>query len=80
MEKKTSKNKRQCIFCECDIKRMYPERPKGKPESDMWLNGIVDKIHAGYGSDHDGNIYVIAICDSCLIKKKKVIEFVGTYF
>ncbi|HUX56225.1 MAG TPA: hypothetical protein VMV77_04580 [Bacteroidales bacterium] len=50
-----------------------------KPESAMWDGGIVDKIAAGYGSDLDGNMYLIAICDKCVIGNKDKIEFVGTY-
>ena len=34
--------------------------------SRMWDNGIVHIIDAGYGSSHDTDQYVIAICDDCI--------------
>jgi hypothetical protein len=37
--------------------------------SQMWKDGVVDLISAGYGSIHDGDEFIIAICDECLNKK-----------
>ena len=36
--------------------------------SEMIDNGIIHIIDAGYGSKHDGNKLIIAICDECIIK------------
>ena len=36
------------------------------PESQMWKDGIVLKGDAGYGSDHDGEMYYIGVCDVCI--------------
>jgi hypothetical protein len=38
--------------------------------SQMWNDGVVQKLSAGYGSCHDGDEFIIAICDDCIIKKK----------
>ena len=35
----------------------------------MWNGGIVHIIDAGYGSNHDTDKYVIAICDDCITKE-----------
>lgn len=32
----------------------------------MWSDGIVHIIDAGYGSNHDTDKFVIAICDDCI--------------
>ena len=70
--------RRFCIKCNIELKPIDPKFHE-KPESAMWNGGIVDKIYTGYGSDLDGNIYIIAICDKCVIENKDKIEFIGTY-
>jgi len=70
--------KRFCIKCKKEIKPIELKYHR-KPESAMWSDGIVDKIAAGYGSKFDGNMYIIAICDTCIEENKDIIEFVGTY-
>lgn len=35
----------------------------------MISNGIAHIIDAGYGSTHDGDQFIIAICDECITKK-----------
>jgi hypothetical protein len=37
--------------------------------SQMWKDGVVDSITAGFGSNHDMDEFIIAICDDCLEKK-----------
>ena len=37
--------------------------------NDMVSNGIIHIIEAGYGSSHDGNQVIIAICDNCINDK-----------
>jgi hypothetical protein len=34
-------------------------------------DGIIHIIEAGYGSTHDGDKYIIAICDVCIDMKKQ---------
>lgn len=76
----SSKNSRKCICCNAEIKPIEGAHD-GKPWQNMWLDGIVDKIAANYGSENDGNVYVIAICDSCV--KSKVadgtLQYVNNY-
>ena len=49
--------------------------------SEMWNSGVVGKIEAGYGSRHDMDQFMIAICDDCLEKKKLqgVVAYIGGY-
>ena len=67
-----------CMICGKEIKN-FDTSSKTKPEQGMWEGGIVDKISANYGSTLDGNMYIIAICDSCMIKHIDRIEYVGNY-
>lgn len=47
----------------------------------MWGDGVVDMVSAGYGSTLDGNQYIIAVCDNCLRKKTMTghIAYIGDY-
>lgn len=49
--------------------------------SEMWNGGIVGLISAGYGSNTDGDEFIIAICDECLATKKDngTVAVVGNY-
>lgn len=38
------------------------------PEHKIWNDGVVSVISCGYGSSHDGDIYYIGICDTCIGK------------
>ena len=48
-----------------EIKPYLPDE-NDKPEYGMWEDGIVEIINGGYGSNFDGNKYLIAICDDCI--------------
>jgi hypothetical protein len=75
-----------CICCGKKIKPLEfqhnlplqgrEEIPPKSPDVVMWDGGIVETIHAGYGSNLDGNKYIIAICDNCA---KNKLELTGTY-
>ena len=71
---------RRCVCCGFEIKTIYGEG-EDKPWEGMWLDGTVDKISAGFGSELDGNMYIIAICDNCVRTKLKdgIIEYIGNY-
>lgn len=60
-------DKLQCICCGEDVKKLYPDEdtPEARPNQ-MWEDGIVDNVSAGYGSSVDGNMYLIAVCDDCI--------------
>jgi hypothetical protein len=47
----------------------------------MWNDGIVKVISAGYGSSHDTDQFVIAICDNCITKKQEdgTLLYYGNY-
>jgi len=40
-----------------------------RAENRNWYDGVVGNISAGYGSNHDGDQYVIGICDKCVTEK-----------
>ena len=48
----------------------------------MWDGGIVHVIDAGYGSSHDTDQYIIAICDDCITKEVEegTLLYYGNYF
>ena len=55
--------------CEEDILWKDSKRPDGSlvnVNNEMIDNGIIHIIDAGYGSTHDGDQFVIAICDDCI--------------
>lgn len=37
-------------------------------DNEMVNGGIVQLIHAGFGSAHDTDSFIIAICDSCIVE------------
>lgn len=39
--------------------------------NEMIDNGIIQVIDAGYGSNHDGDQFIIAICDDCIKENKE---------
>src|SRR5438045_4125757 len=51
------------------------------PEKQMWVDGLISKISAGYESKLDGDIYYIGICDDCTIisTKNSRLRYVGDY-
>lgn len=44
----------------------YQPYDRYRPESQIWKNGIIELLSAGYGSNNDGNMYYIGICDECV--------------
>ena len=52
-----------------DILWKNSKRPDGSlvnVNNEMIDNGIIHIIDAGYGSNHDGDQFIIAICDDCI--------------
>lgn len=43
-----------------------PEIPYKTIQNEMIDNGIIHIIDAGYGSSHDGDRFILAICDDCI--------------
>lgn len=71
---------KRCICCLVEIPPI--EYDGGDiPWTGMWNGGIVDRIAANYGSVLDGNIYVIAVCDSCIKQKEAdgIVQYTSNY-
>jgi hypothetical protein len=83
-----------CICCNKD--NVYPVCSNGKlsEEDLLWKNddgitidnqmvhdGIIQIVDGGYGSKHDGDRFIIAICDNCISEKIKetTILYWGNY-
>ena len=45
------------------------------------INGIIQIVNAGYGSKHDGDEFIIAICDDCINENKEdgTLLYYGNY-
>lgn len=55
-----------------DILWKHEKLENGKSKTinnDMVTGGIIHIIEAGYGSKHDGDQIIIAICDDCIFDK-----------
>ena len=64
-----------CVCCGFKIKlsehRFVDDQGNFNPETQMWNDGIVQKISAGYGSTLDGDMYYLGICDKCTKENTK---------
>jgi len=56
-----------CVVCDKTISVLFEDADYDKAN---FSDGVVGKISAGFGSSHDGDVYVIGICDKCIDKKK----------
>lgn len=70
--------KLKCTCCGKQIKSLYPKQQSDTPaEFGMYNRSIVGNISGNYGSAFDGDIFLIAICDSCMsfaIKDQRVLH------
>ena len=62
----------KCVKCGKVLEPIEPDRDYG-----MVHAGIVGQIHAPYGSENDGTIYQIGICDECI--KATNLKPIGDY-
>lgn len=71
---------RPCICCDAKIKTLHPETTRF-PQSGMYDGGTVERISSGYGSKHDTDMFIIAICDDCIdrLKKENKVQYAGNY-
>ena len=58
-----------CIVCD---KKIY-ETDKG-----MFDDGLVSDVSAGFGSQYDGSVFRIGVCDKCIARKRP--KFVKDHF
>lgn len=51
------------------------------PDRIKWSGGLVDTVTAPFDSDFQGDIYLIAVCDSCIEKSlnKGLLKLKGNY-
>ena len=54
-----------CIRCGQVVRPIIHGAPSNS-DSEMYDDGIADSIVAGYGSKHDTEKFVLAICDDCI--------------
>ena len=78
--------KQYCIKCDCEVNPIHFNVPKeeinpSEYDAKVCWDGIVEKVSAGYGSIHDGDQYLIAICDKCITeaKENKKIIYIRNY-
>jgi hypothetical protein len=70
------KESRICFGCGKEITKFETNVGKSiHPEHDIWNNAVVDILSAGFGSKFDGNVYIIALCDDCIEKNIKRLDF-----
>ena len=71
----------KCICCGFEIKRLAMDMvsKEDKPEVGMWNGGTVERIAMPYGSQLDGGIYIVGICDECIKKNKDRVIYIGDY-
>jgi len=61
-----------CIICERKIIADKEFNPfKDDHNTTFFKEGVVGKLEANYGSSHDGDIFMIALCDNCISEKLK---------
>jgi len=58
----------KCSFCPNVLKVMNLEENKEELEKAVVYGGAINWFTIGYGSDLDGKIFLLAICDDCLRK------------
>ena len=65
----------RCICCEKELKTLLEDY------DGLVDQGLVSHVCASYGSLKDGDVYQIALCDSCIAKKEKddIIILKGNY-
>lgn len=64
-----------------DVDNIYDMGFTGKINEQMVGDGIMASVDAGYGSIHDGDKFILAICDSCITKgiEDGTLLYVGNY-
>lgn len=63
-----------CIICATPIVSSFDEYEvisEVNADSTSCSNGVIGRISAGFGSDLDGNVYIIGICRDCAVKATK---------
>lgn len=61
-----------CVCCGFAIRRLYNyeiDLGEHDPTKEMWKSGFVSELSIGYGSNHDGDIFFLGLCDNCIEEK-----------
>lgn len=67
----------KCFGCGKKIEPME-KNSKSRANCDMWNDGLVHDVTAGFGSKHDCDGFIIGICDECIddaMKDGRLIQF-----
>lgn len=59
------RHKLRCVCCNKKLKYLGPERLMGGNLADA----VSEHMRGAYGSGHDGEMFLVGICDDCLQKK-----------
>ena len=49
----------------------FKTRQPGNVGNELVHDGMIDYITFGYGSSHNGDVFIIAMCDDCVMRKKE---------
>lgn len=76
-----SKEEYKCVCCGKPIKRFGPIGAHANTDAEnLYVDGVITMISAGYGSKHDGDMYVFGICDDCIREKRdEHMVYIGNY-
>ena len=80
MNNDVNKVQHECICCDNKITKI-----DGLKHDDdytgMYGDGLIQKIEAGFGSIHDGDMFYLALCDDCIKSKQKQnkLKYIGNY-
>lgn len=71
----------KCLKCGKEITENPHNYPEDKDTEKMWNGGVVFKMYAGYGSVLDGDMFIGALCDTCIDKLAidNIIKYDGDY-
>lgn len=58
-----------CLICDTPIEKTFPDEKNYPDEQECWTRGLVAKVSANYGSEHDMDTFLMAICDDCINEK-----------
>lgn len=58
-----------CIVCDKRLNIDEFDPFNDSHDTVMSTDSVVGKLEANFGSKHDGDIFIMAICDSCIDKK-----------
>lgn len=55
-----------CVCCGREVNSIHNDVISEPPEHNMWSKGSVGIIETGYGSEHDGDVFIVCLCDECI--------------